>query len=198
VSRSKERVAHKRARLERTMIARGVRLIIVDEALRLAEADPRLKTIRSLANTSKATVVLVGAFDLLKCLSSDGQFARRSFPIGFHRYRRSDDSKERDIFSKAVQQLERQFWPFEENPGFSAEFDLFMEATHGCFGMMKDCMSLALAHALRVGEWSPSFRYVGIKSAEQRRTILSEILAGEELWQQCNMDSSDLIKRVAA
>ena len=190
--RGKPTVAGKRERLERAMKYRGTRMFIVDEALRVVEADDDLKALKSLANTCGATVVLVGAFDLLKYLVMTGQIARRSESIGFHRYNQAEKSP----FLNAVKQLERDYWPFEGNPGFSEKIDTFFEATHGCFGMMKDCMSISLGHALAAGKWHPDFLFLGIKSRQQRLTILSEIVSGEALWENMDMGSTDLIVRV--
>lgn len=95
---SSNSLASLRTAVESALRARGTQALIIDEAAHLIQVSSnrlqnQLDTLKSLANSSGAQIVLVGSYDLYQLMSLSGQLARRTHVIHFERYRedREDD-----------------------------------------------------------------------------------------------------------
>lgn len=153
----------------------------IDEAyhlLRFASEAAVMDTLKSLANTTGVTIVLIGSFDLFDLVVEHGQVARRTTIINFDRYhlKRAAD---RAAFRDVVKNLQAK-WPCAQVPNLAAISDELMEASLGCVGLLKSFMLDAAAlQMINRGVWQSSFLAQAAKSNALREAIRKEIEAGE-------------------
>lgn len=172
-----------RKAVERALIARQVRFLVIDEAAHIfSQCSPRkliiqLNTLKSLSNTSGVQLVLVGSYDLYELLFLSGQLARRIQVIHFSRYREDDDADVR-AFRACVQQFQnanKELW----GDGLMEYADALMENTLGCVGTLKAVLKRAAKFASGRGKWSKRALESALLTQTQREQILREILEGE-------------------
>lgn len=162
---------------------RKTRVLVIDEAAHLLKFGPStlpMDTLKSLANTTGVKLVLVGSFDLLKLVITQGQIARRTAVVSFDRYQ-LNKLADRKVFYSVLMQLMRT-WPCESVPNFGAISDELMEVSHGCIGLLKSLLLDASAFQLRNnGVWQSSFLLKAVKSTMLHKVIGQEIETGEKL-----------------
>lgn len=163
---------------------RQVEACLIDEAHHLAKVASgrrlldQMDTIKSLANLTGVTHVLVGSYSLLDLANLSGQLSRRSTLIHFRRYR-GDNVADVQAFKRAVFSFQRQL-PLADEPDLLASFEYLMIHSAGCVGNLKDWLTRALEEAVSEGE------SLGLEHLErtalslpQCRSISSEAADGE-------------------
>ena len=141
--------------LESAILHRRPVAVLVDEAqhvTRIASgrklAD-QLEVIKSLANCTQTTHVLLGTYDLLTLRHLNGQLGRRSLDIHFRRYA-ADSRDDVRVFKNAVLTFQRHL-PLAEEPDLLSVWDLLYERSVGCIGILKEWLDRALIAALKEG-----------------------------------------------
>lgn len=176
----RETVASLRNRVEEGFRRRQVKVLIIDEAYhlcRFAKEAAALDTLKSIANTAGAKLVLLGSFDL-HSLIEYGQVARRSVAFLFERYQSNvvDDCRE---WNRIVLGLQNR-WPCSTKPNFGAISDDLLELCLGCVGLLKTFLLEASALQLsNGGVWNNAFLAQAAKATGLREVIRDEIEKGE-------------------
>nr|WP_321845956.1 ATP-binding protein [Paraburkholderia bannensis] len=188
-----------RSAVERGLKARGVQFLVIDEAahiIRQTRGEGRLEiqldTLKSLANTSGAQMIMVGAYDLYKLVSLSGQIARRTHVLHFSRYR-EDQPEDVRAFERCVSAFEKTL-PELWGGKLSQYSKALMRNTLGCVGTLSDVLKRAAKLAAADGGWSEEALQRALLNEAQRRKILDEILDGEAAIEPSFMrilDSSD-------
>lgn len=172
-----------RTAVERALVARQVRFLVIDEAAHIfRQCSPRkliiqLDTLKSLSNTAGVQLVLVGSYDLYELLFLSGQLARRIQVLHFSRYR-EDNGADVRAFTACVQQFQnanREVW----GDSLMEYADALMENTLGCVGTLKAVLKRAAKFANGRGKWSKGALESALLTQTQREQILREILDGE-------------------
>jgi type II secretory pathway predicted ATPase ExeA len=174
-------IATLRRVLEKALKHRRTEVCVVDEAynlLKLAKDTAVMDTLKSLANTTGAKIVLVGSYDLFDLVESHAQVARRTTIIHFDRYHK-DRTDDRAAFKAVVQGLVAK-WPCEERPNLAAISDELSEVSLGCVGLLKSLLLDVTAMQLRAGgRWDPKYLQRAAKANKLRDIIRKEIEQGE-------------------
>lgn len=173
-----------RTAVERSLVARKVNFLVIDEAahiFRQCSAKKliiQLDTLKSLSNTSGVQLVLIGSYDLYDLLFLSGQLARRIQVMHFSRYRQDVDADIR-AFRACVQQFQRAHQDLWGN-GLMQHTEALMENTLGCVGTLKAVLKRAARFAAGRGGWSVDALQAALLTQTQREQILREILDGEQ------------------
>jgi energy-coupling factor transporter ATP-binding protein EcfA2 len=174
-------IATLRRVLEKALKHRRTEVCVIDEAynlLKLAKDTAVMDTLKSLANTTGAKIVLVGSYDLFDLVDSHAQVARRTTIIHFDRYHH-DCADDRRAFKAVVQALVAK-WPCEERPNLPAISDELLEISLGCVGLLKSLLLDVTALQLRAGgRWDSHYLQRAAKANKLREIIRKEIEQGE-------------------
>ena len=171
--------------LEKCMDYRRLRALIVDEAQHLKKMTSgrrlldQMDMLKSLANMTKTSHVLIGHYDLLGLMDLSAQLSRRSVEIHFPRYRleQPEDLKE---FKKLLRTFQRHL-PLLEEPDLQGHYDFFYERSLGCTGMLKTMLNKAYGAALEQGEQTltPKMWERHAEPPSKLKEMLQEIVRGE-------------------
>ena len=173
-----------RKAVERSLVAGGVRFLVVDEAAHIfRQCSPRkliiqLDTLKSLSNTAGVQLVLIGSYDLYELLFLSGQLARRIQVLHFARYRQDSDADVR-AFRMCLRQFQdchKAVW----GDGLMEHAEALMENVLGCVGTLKAVLKRATKFAEARGGWSLDALQAALLTQTQREQILREILEGEQ------------------
>lgn len=159
--------------------------VLVDDAQHLAMISSgrklldQLNTIKSIADLTHTTHVLVGTYELTSFRNLSGQLSRRSTDIQLMRYR-VENREERQAFINVLWTFQ-QHLPLVETPDLICDWDYFYERSIGCVGILKDWLTRALAVALRKGEETLKRRELNARalSVAQCAKLLAESVEGE-------------------
>jgi len=172
--------------LEQALRQRRPVAFIVDEAQhfkRIASGRrllDQMDTLKSLANLTGITHVLIGTYELLGFAQLSAQLDRRSCEIHFPRYH-IDVPEEMLAFRRVLLTFQRHL-PLTGEPDLVAQAEYFYERSVGCVGVLKDWLTRALAAALEDGQ--ETLTKTGLeKQALSHRKLLRmarEIREGEE------------------
>lgn len=179
-------VAALQSSVEKALIHRKTRIVIVDEAVHLLRnlggnsLENHLDALKYLSNESGAKLVLAGSYDLHGLMDLSGQIARRCSVLHMQRYQPGVDG---DVlaFNKVLQKFAKHF-PLEGAEALNAEglAGELLEACIGCVGILKETLVRALAIALRDGtKWRNAFLDAALLTPAQVRVIHQEVLEGE-------------------
>jgi hypothetical protein len=171
--------------LEKCLHHRRTRAFIVDEAQHFKKMASgkrlldQMDTLKSLANMTKTSHVLIGHYDLLGLLDLSAQLSRRSVEIHFPRYHldKAEDLKE---FKKLLRTFQRHL-PLSKEPDLQSHYEYFYEHSLGCTGMLKTLLNKAYGAALEQGEQTLTSR-LWERHAEppsKLKEMLYEIVRGE-------------------
>jgi hypothetical protein len=172
--------------LEQALRHRRPVAFIVDEAQhfkRIASGRrllDQMDTLKSLANLTGITHVLIGTYELLGFAQLSAQLDRRSCEIHFPRYH-IDVPEEMLAFRRVLLTFQRHL-PLTGEPDLIAQAEYFYERSVGCVGVLKDWLARALAAALEKGQETIT-KTVLEKQALPHRKLLRmarEIREGEE------------------
>lgn len=166
---------------------RRPRAFLIDEAQHFTKLSSgrrlldQMDALKSLANMTATSHVLLGTHELLRMMNLNAQLARRSLIISFPRYHaeRSEDLKE---FRKLVRTFQRHM-PVAQEPDLESHYEYFYEQCLGCTGMLKTLLNKVLGAALEQGQQTITPR-AWEKYAESYATLkhmLQEMKAGETL-----------------
>lgn len=186
-----------RRSVENYLILRETRLLIIDEAqhILLGGNDHRLEcqfeTLKSLANETGVTILLVGTYRLLDILDQSGQLTRRSQVVNFPRYdkRRKED---RENFKKVLRYLEQKM-SVHVSTKLSEDAAYFYRKSAGCVGILKDWLNQCLEYALKENVSQVNAAFADRFALKNRGllTILEEACWGEEKLADVNDDRLD-------
>jgi hypothetical protein len=172
--------------LEQALRHRRPAAFIVDEAQhfkRIASGRrllDQMDTLKSLANLSGTTHVLIGTYELLAFAHLSAQLDRRSYEIHFPRYH-IDIPEEMLAFKRVLLTFQRHL-PLTGEPDLVAQAEYFYEHSLGCVGVLKDWLTRALAATLEDGQETLT-RAILEKQALPTRKLLRmarEIREGED------------------
>lgn len=168
---------------EKTMHMRKLRVLVIDEANHMFMSEQQLRKqferIKSLSLRSKATIVLVGTYDLLRILEQSAQLVRRSRVVHMARYDdySPDDKK---AFYSALYSFQCHM-PFPVAPELHHDAEYFYLKSAGCVGILKDWLDMAVENALEAGLETIDTEYADrhALSNASLRTVLEEAFVGE-------------------
>lgn len=172
--------------LEQALHHRRPTAFIVDEAQhfkRIASGRrllDQMDTLKSLANLTGTTHVLIGTYELLGFAQLSAQLDRRSCEIHFPRYH-IDVPEEMLAFKRILLTFQRQL-PLMGEPDLVAQAEYFYERSVGCVGVLKDWLTRALATALEDGQETLTQTVLEQQALPTRKLLrmAREIREGEE------------------
>lgn len=172
--------------LEQALRHRRPTAFIVDEAQhfkRIASGRrllDQMDTLKSLANLTGTTHVLIGTYELLGFAQLSAQLDRRSCEIHFPRYH-IDVPEEMLAFKRVLLTFQRQL-PLMGEPDLVAQAEYFYERSVGCVGVLKDWLTRALAMALEEGQETLTQTVLERQALPTRKLLrmAREIREGEE------------------
>lgn len=138
--------------LEQALLHRQPKAFIDDEAQHFGKiAGGRrflghMDTLKSLANLTKVTHVLIGTYELFGFADWSAQLDRRSYEIHFPRYNITV-SEELEAFKNVLLTFQRHL-PLVAQPDLVVKAEYLYERTVGCVGVLKELLNRALATAL--------------------------------------------------
>ncbi|GLV63320.1 ATP-binding protein [Bacillus mycoides] len=175
-----------RESLEKAFNYRKPLAFIVDEAQHFAKMtsgkriQDQLDSIKSIANITGITHVLIGTYDLINFANLSGQLSRRTVDINFSRY----TLEKEDIahFQRIIYSLQRKL-PLADQTNLLEHWEFIYERTVGCVGILKNWLERCLYGVLSEGK-----ECIGITDLEKYALsinkvdkIVSEVLLGESL-----------------
>jgi hypothetical protein len=107
----------------------------------------QLDVVKSIANRTKTTHVLLGTYELLAFRNLSGQLSRRSLDLHFARYR-AESSDDLRVFKNVLLSLQNH-WPAEEKPDLLREWEFLYERSIGCVGVLKDWLMRVAVTSLK-------------------------------------------------
>jgi hypothetical protein len=172
--------------LEQALRYRRPIAFIVDEAQhfkRIASGrrlHDQMDTLKSLANMTGITHVLIGTYELLGFAQLSAQLDRRSLEIHFPRYH-IDIPEEMLDFKRALLTFQR-YLPLSGEPDLLAQAEYFYERSVGCVGVLKDWLTRALGEALEDGQEALTKTVLERQALSTRKLLrmAREIREGEE------------------
>ena len=176
-------VAAMRNAIVGTLIARKTIVVVMDEANHIfcTMKGPMLNTavhaLKSFANMTGITLILVGSYDLYPIVALSGQISRRSAIVHFKRYEIGNIQEEWQ-FAGMLNKLQ-EFLPIEDRPDLMPYSRNLHLASAGCVGILKTILARALNSALEAGSWKECHLESALLSEGQLEKILEEILEGE-------------------
>lgn len=172
--------------LEQSLRHRRPVAFIVDEAQhfkRIASGRrllDQMDTLKSLANLTGITHVLIGTYELLGFAQLSAQLDRRSCEIHFPRYH-IDVPEEMVAFRRVLLTFQRHL-PLTGEPDLVAQAEYFYERSVGCVGVLKDWLTRALAATLEDGQETLTKTILEQQALPHRKLLrmAREIREGEE------------------
>lgn len=143
----------------------------------------QMTRIKSFVNRTNVLHVLFGTYELAHLTRLSGQLARRCEVVHLARYRAAGVSMEDgNAFLKIVGDFQHGL-PVAHHLDLRTEFKYLHERTIGCVGILRDWLMNALGHAQRVGRTAitKADLEATARSISELRTILDEVLSGEQL-----------------
>ena len=195
LGKRKKTHAEMRRAMESCIINRGIRTIIIDEAQHLsivkgsgAKLRWNMDTLKSIANLTKATFVMIGTYETARLLEQSAHLARRTTTVEFPRYKR--EPKDYGVFAKVVRMFQKRL-PLQSEGLLEENLDYLYECTFGCVGTLKDWLKKALAKAQAEQAKSISMAHLKATQFPQRALLqmAQEISEGERRLADDNMTS---------
>jgi hypothetical protein len=141
--------------LEKCLRYRRIKTFFIDEAQHLFKRPggrsslDQMDTIKSLANMTTTTHVLIGTYELMDMLSLSSQLCRRSIRVHFPRYAR-DCPEDRMSFARVLLEFQRSL-PLAHQPQLLKMYDYMYDCSLGCVGLLKSWLVRSLHAALADG-----------------------------------------------
>jgi hypothetical protein len=159
--------------------------VFIDEAQHLSRVASgrrlidQLDVIKSMANRTQTTHVLLGTYELLAFRNLSGQLSRRSVDLHFPRYRAESD-EDIQIFKNVLVTFQNQF-PTSEPPRLLQQWEFLYERSVGCVGVLKDWLMRAAICALKSAANTVNLEHLEktALSISQCAKILAEARDGE-------------------
>jgi len=179
-------VAALRVSVENALKYRRTRLVVVDEGAHIlancgeAKLIAHMNALKSLANVSGVTLMLVGSYDLYKLPMLSGQLARRTAVVHLGRYMKGD-KRDEECFRRSLRALQKRL-PLDSLPDLERYSANLQVACVGCVGTLKDTLMRALALTLeKGGKWKDDYLRKSLLAEAPLAAILEETLEGERL-----------------
>jgi hypothetical protein len=172
--------------LEQALHHRRPAAFIVDEAQHFKRIVggrrllDQMDTLKSLANLTGTTHVMIGTYELLGFAQLSAQLDRRSCEIHFPRYH--IDIPEEMLAFKRVLLTFQCHLPLTGEPDLVSQADYFYECSVGCVGVLKDWLTRALAAVLEDGQETITKTVLERQALPTRKLLrmAREIREGEE------------------
>jgi nucleoside-triphosphatase THEP1 len=172
-----------RMAVDKIMLQRRTKLVIVDEALPLLKQNGgntllnHMNAIKTFGSGA-AILVLVGSYDLQELATLNDQVARRIGVVHFSRYLTGEVDHE-DDFKQAIRKLQGRL-PIHGVPDLTEYAEDLHMACMGCVGLLKTLLATALEYSMKNnGRWSQDFLEQSALSEEAFETILKATVLGE-------------------
>jgi hypothetical protein len=184
--------------LEQALHHRRPTAFILDEAQhfkRMASGRrllDQMDTLKSLANLTGITHVLIGTYELLGFAQLSAQLDRRSLEIHFPRYH-IDVPEEMLAFKRILLTFQRHL-PLTAEPDLVSRAEYFYERSVGCVGVLKDWLTRALAAALENEQQTLTNTVLERQALPSRKLLrmAREIREGEEALAANNLAQREL------
>ncbi|MCZ8494036.1 ATP-binding protein [Priestia megaterium] len=174
-----------RKSLEKAFEHRKPLAFIIDEAQHFAKMSTgkrlqdQLDSVKSLANMTNTTHILIGTYDLLSFVNLSGQLSRRSVDLNFPRYT-LENKKDIEDFQQIIYSLQCKL-PLRDQGDLLEHWEFIYERSVGCVGILKNWLDRCLFGVLKDGkekiELGDLQKYA--LSIDKVEKIISEILLGE-------------------
>jgi len=181
--RKSQSETHLRMDLEKAIHFRKTRYLIVDEAHHMLRtnrarvAADALDSLKCLANTTGAVLLLAGGYELFTAGLASAQLNGRMRVIEFGRYR-NEGQDERD-FLGIMNGLDAHL-PWRSGQSLLAHAQFIQLGTLGCLGLLLQWVNAALCEMAACGEERLDLaHFEETRFEEQTRIIAQEIEAGE-------------------
>jgi hypothetical protein len=179
-------VAALRTSIEKALLHRRTRLVVIDEAAHVlsncgeAKLTSHMNALKSLGNLSGVTLALVGSYDLYKLPTLSGQLARRTAIIHLGRYR-SGSKADEECFRRSLRTLQNRL-PLQTIPDLERYSSKLQIVCVGCIGTLKETLTRALSMTLeKGGTWKDDYLRRALLADAPLAAILQETLAGEKV-----------------
>jgi hypothetical protein len=191
-----------RRHTEAALRKRGTKTLIIDEAnhILLCRSEKSLRhqfeTIKSLADITGATIVLVGTYDLLKIRDLSAQLIRRGQIVHFAKY--DFNNKDDRVAYKSVLEMFAKELPIPLEGALRDDVKFFYLKTAGCVGILRDLLRDSLADALESRSLQITRETVERNAQPNKaiRNILFEAAKGEVSLADIPLnDISDLVAK---
>lgn len=184
--RSSFTVAALRVSIEKALKYRCTKVVVIDEAAHIlancgeGKLIAHMNALKSLANVSGVTLMLVGSYDLYKLPMLSGQLARRTTVVHLSRYMKGNKPDEK-CFRRSLRTLQNRL-PLDPIPDLERYSGNLQIACVGCVGTLKDTLMGALAITLeKGGKWKDDYLRKSLLAEAPLAAILEETLEGERL-----------------
>ncbi len=177
-----------RRALENFLHHKKVEFLCLDEAANLLHLGSgkmlrhQADFLKSIANRSKAKIILGGSFDVYPLIGQTAQLSSRSEIVNFDRYDPADENDQQDFFG--ILCTFESFLPFEEKEDTLTPFlPLLLENSVGCVGLLKKVLDRAVTSSLSEGEPKLTERSL-MKSLNSKLLVdqaLREVEIGHEI-----------------
>jgi TniB protein len=191
-----------RRSLERAFKHRKTRQLIVDEAHHILlshdarHVEMQFESLKSLADTCGATLVLIGTYRLLQIREHSAQLIRRSQIVHFPPYRAAGTDERRafkSVLATFVQKL-----PFPLDSELAKDVMFFFLKTAGCVGILRDLLRDAVCEAIESGSTSITRELIERVAQPNKaiKTILQEAALGAYALEDVSIDEvSSLVEK---
>ena len=179
--------AELRLALESCFKNRCPKVFIIDEAQHILithstrQLSNQLNTLKSIADCTGVTQVLIGTYDLRVLSNMSAQLNRRMVEVHFPNYKYQVEEDVEGFIN--VLHTFQKIIPLNKVPDLAENYEYFYEKTAGCVGILKDWLSLAVAHSLNDGKRSLSMDLIAKYeiSSSRRFQIVQEIKERERM-----------------
>lgn len=185
---------------ERTMHNRKLRVLVIDEAnlmfMSAQQICQQFERIKSLSLRSRATIVLVGTYNLLQILEQSAQLVRRSRVVHMSRYD-DYDADDKKAFYSALYSFQCHM-PFPVTPQLHLDAEYFYLKSAGCVGILKDWLDMVVENALESGLDTIDLEYADryALSNSSLQTVLEEAFVGENKLKDIDLSAlREMLKR---
>jgi len=160
----------------------------------------QMETLKSLADMTNASYVLMGTYDLLPFRTLNGQLGRRLVQIHLPRYRLDIPADVRE-FKRVLRSFQKHL-PLAQEPKLVGTWRYYYDRSAGCVGVLKDWLSRALFEALEDGAQTltPEVLERTVLPADEMAEIAADIVYGEGKLLESESDKTwdrvaDLLER---
>lgn len=191
VLRRNESETHLRLKMEKAIIGRNTRYLIVDEAhhmlrtTRARIAADALDSLKCLANTTGVILVLAGGYELFMAGLVSAHLNGRMRVIEFPRYR--SEGEDQRQFLGIMKGLDAHL-PWRKGQSLLANAEFIQLGTLGCLGLLLQWINAAMCEMTARGERRLDLaHFQETRFHEQIRTIAQEIEAGESAMKRLKL-----------
>ena len=187
-----------KGRVESAFRSRGVKVLLMDEAQHVGKmaSGRRLQdqtdTLKALAKSTGAFVVLLGTYELIPLLELSGQVARRFAWVHLPRYRCAVPQEWRD-FQTAIRSFAAEIQPAEV-PDLVRHAEMLYRGSVGCVGILKSWLTMAYSQVLRSNGdvLTQAVLQATCLPTSSLRKIMGEIEEGERHWASSHGEDREL------